>query len=134
LPAVDYKRLAAHLEPISMGLGDVLYESSAKQRYVYFPTTCIVSLLYVMEDGASAEIAIVGNEGILGISLFMGGDTTPSRAVVQSAGEGFRLKADLLKSEFERFGPTMHLLLLALRALITSGADGGVQSGLLVGK
>src|SRR4029079_16461332 len=76
LPAVDYDRLASHLEPIAMKLGDVLYESGAKLRYVYFPTTCIVSLLYVMEDGASAEIAIVGNEGILGISLFMGGDTT----------------------------------------------------------
>ena len=126
LPAVDYERLAAHLEPISMALGDVLYESGAKQRYVYFPTTCIVSLLYVMEDGASAEIAIVGNEGILGISLFMGGDTTPSRAVVQSAGDGFRLKADLLKSEFERFGPTMHLLLRYTQALITQMAQTAV--------
>ena len=94
-----------------MQLGEVLYESGSQLRYVYFPTTSIVSLLYVMEDGASAEIAIVGNEGILGISLFMGGDTTPSRAVVQSAGHGVRLKAEMLKSEFERFGPAMHLLL-----------------------
>jgi CRP-like cAMP-binding protein len=92
LPDSDYERLVPHLEPIPMGLGEVLYESGSQLRYVYFPTTCIVSLLYVMEDGASAEIAIVGNEGILGISLFMGGDTTPSRAVVQSAGHGVRLR------------------------------------------
>ena len=106
LPAGDYDRLQPHLELVPMALGDVLYESGAKLRYVYFPTTSIVSLLYVMEDGASAEIAIVGNEGMVGISLFMGGDTTPSRAVVQSAGYGYRLKAELLKKEFERFGPT----------------------------
>jgi CRP-like cAMP-binding protein len=97
LPASDYGRVASHLELIPLKLGDVLYESGAKLRYVYFPTTSIVSLLYVMADGASAEIAIVGNEGILGISLFMGGDTTPSRAVVQSAGLAFRLNAQLLK-------------------------------------
>src|SRR5512143_2079077 len=119
LPNNDYERLAIHLQPIPMRLGDVLYESGAKLRYVYFPTTSIVSLLYVMEDGASAEIAVVGNEGILGISLFMGGETTPSRAVVQSAGHGYRLKAALIKSEFARFGPTMHLLLRYTQALIT---------------
>jgi CRP-like cAMP-binding protein len=95
-------------------------------QYVYFPTTAIISLLYVMEDGASAEIAMVGNEGLLGISLFMGGDTTPSRAVVQSAGHGFRLKADLLKVEFGRFGPTMHLLLRYTQALITQMAQTAV--------
>jgi CRP-like cAMP-binding protein len=126
LPASDYERLAPHLELISMKLGDVLYESGSKLRYVYFPTTSIVSLLYVMEDGASAEIAIVGNEGILGISLFMGGDTTPSRAVVQSAGNAVRLKAELLKSEFGRFGPTMHLLLRYTQALITQMAQTAV--------
>ncbi len=126
LPASDYKRLAIHLELIPMRLGDVLYESGSKLRYVYFPTTSIISLLYVMADGASAEIAIVGNEGILGISLFMGGDTTPSRAVVQSAGHGFRLKAELLKSEFGRFGPTMHLLLRYTQALITQMAQTAV--------
>ena len=126
LPAVDYERIASHLELIPLGLGDVLYESGVKLRYVYFPTTCIVSLLYVMEDGASAEIAIVGNEGLLGISLFMGGDTTPSRAVVQSAGHGYRLKADLLKDEFGRFGPTMHLLLRYTQALITQMAQTAV--------
>ena len=102
-----------------MPLGDVLYEPGVRLRYVYFPTTSIVSLLYVMEDGASAEIAIVGNEGILGISLFMGGETTPSRAVVQSAGHGYRLKAQLLKDEFGRFGRMMQLLLRYTQALIT---------------
>jgi CRP-like cAMP-binding protein len=126
LPTSDYARLASHLELIPMALGDVLYESGSQLRYVYFPTTCIISLLYVMEDGASAEIAIVGNEGILGISLFMGGDTTPSRAVVQSAGHGFRLKAALLKNEFGRFGPTMHLLLRYTQALITQMAQTAV--------
>jgi CRP-like cAMP-binding protein len=119
LPPSDYERLASHLELVPMRLGDVLYESGVQLRYVYFPTTSILSLLYVMEDGASAEIAIVGNEGILGISLFMGGETTPSRAVVQSAGHAFRLKAALLKNEFGRFGPTMHLLLRYTQALIT---------------
>ena len=126
LPTSDYERLASHLELIPMKLGDVLYEPGVKLRYVYFPTTSIVSLLYVMEDGASAEIAIVGNEGILGISLFMGGETTPSRAVVQSAGHGYRLKAELLKNEFGRFGPTMHLLLRYTQALITQMAQTAV--------
>jgi len=126
LPASDYGRIASHLELIPMELGDVLYESGDKLRHVYFPTTCIISLLYVMEDGASAEIAVVGNEGILGISLFMGGNTTPSRAIVQSAGHAFRLKADLLKSEFERYGPTMHLLLRYTQALITQMAQTAV--------
>src|SRR5882672_6592032 len=126
LPGSDYERLAPHLELIPMKLGDVLYEPGIKLRYVYFPTTSIVSLLYVMEDGASAEIAIVGNEGILGISLFMGGETTPSRAVVQSAGFAYRLQADLLKTEFGRFGPTMHLLLRYTQALITQMAQTAV--------
>ena len=126
LPAGDFERVASHLELIPMGLGDVLYESGSKLRYVYFPTTCIVSLLYVMEDGASAEIAVVGNEGLLGISLFMGGDTTPSRAIVQSAGHGYRLRAELLKTEFGRFGPTMHLLLRYTQALITQMAQTAV--------
>ena len=119
LPTSDYERIASHLELIAMPLGEVLYESGAHLRFVYFPITCIISLLYVMEDGASAEIAIVGNEGMLGISLFMGGDTTPSRAIVQSAGHGYRLRAELLKAEFGRFGPTMHLLLRYTQALIT---------------
>src|ERR1700687_2966107 len=126
LPTSDYERLASHLELVPMTLGDVLYESGSRLRYVYFPTTCILSLLYVMEDGSSAEIAIVGNEGILGISLFMGGETTPSRAVVQSAGHAFRLKAALLKNEFGRFGPTMQLLLRYTQALITQMAQTAV--------
>jgi CRP-like cAMP-binding protein len=119
LPRSDYERLTPHLELIPMKLGDVLYEPGIKMRHVYFPTTSIVSLLYVMEDGASAEIAIVGNEGILGISLFMGGETTPSRAVVQGGGFGFRLRAQLLKDEFARSGPMLRLLLRYTQALIT---------------
>ncbi|HZP86419.1 MAG TPA: Crp/Fnr family transcriptional regulator [Burkholderiales bacterium] len=126
LPAGEYDRLAAHLELVPLKLGDVLYEPGVRLRYVYFPTTSIVSLLYVLEDGASAEIAIVGNEGILGISLFMGGETTPSRAVVQSAGHGYRLKAQLLKNEFGRFGPMLHLLLRYTQALITQMAQTAV--------
>src|SRR5512141_142572 len=126
LPATEYDRLAPHLELIQMKLGDVLYEPGVQVRYVYFPTTSIVSLLYVLEDGASAEIAIVGNEGILGISLFMGGETTPSRAVVQSAGYGYRLKAELLKNEFGRFGVMLQLLLRYTQALITQMAQTAV--------
>jgi len=119
LPAAEYERLLPHLELVRMPLGDVLYESGGQLQHVYFPTNSIVSLLYVLEDGASAEIAVVGNEGILGISLFMGGETTPSRAVVQSAGHGYRLKAHLLKTEFNRAGPVLQLLLRYTQALIT---------------
>ena len=102
-----------------MLLGDSIYESGSQLNHVYFPSTSIVSLLYVMENGASAEIAVVGNEGIVGISLFMGGNTTPSRAIVQSAGSGYRLKAAVLKAEFDRGGPLMQLLLRYTQALIT---------------
>jgi CRP-like cAMP-binding protein len=126
LPASDYGRIAARLELVPLKLADVLYEPDVPLRYVYFPTTAIVSLLYVMEDGASAEIAIVGNEGILGIALFMGGETTPSRAVVQSAGHAYRMKAQYLKAEFERFGPFLHLLLRYTQALITQMAQTAV--------
>src|ERR1700686_3462220 len=126
LPTSDYQRLASHLELVPMKLGEDLYESGDQLRYVYFPTPSILSLLYVMEDGASAEIAIVGNEGILGISLFMGGETTPSRAVVQSAGHGYRLKAQSLKQEFARFGPFLRLLLRYTQALITQMAQTAV--------
>jgi CRP-like cAMP-binding protein len=119
LPAADFERLSAHLELVPMPLGEALYESGGHLQHVYFPTTAIVSLLYVMEDGASAEIAIVGNEGILGVSLFMGGETTPSRAVVQSAGHGYRLRASLLQQEFNRAGPVLRLLLRYTQALIT---------------
>ncbi len=126
LPVYIQQSWASQLERIQMPLGDVLYESGVTLSHVYFPTTAIVSLLYVMEDGASAEIAVVGNEGIVGISLFMGGESTPSRAVVQSAGEGFRLKAQVLKEEFNRAGPVLHLLLRYTQALITQMAQTAV--------
>jgi CRP-like cAMP-binding protein len=103
-----------------------MYEAGGTLTHVYFPTTAIVSLLYVMESGASAEIAVVGNEGIVGISLFMGGDSTPSRAVVQSAGRGFRLKAKVMKDEFDRAGPVLQLLLRYTQALITQMAQTAV--------
>jgi len=119
LPVSEYNRFESELELVQMRLGDVLYESGCTLNFAYFPTTSIISILYVLEDGASAEIAIVGNEGLLGISLFMGGETTPSRAVVQSAGWGYRLKANIIKDEFRRGGPLMHLLLLYTQALIT---------------
>jgi CRP-like cAMP-binding protein len=119
LPKPEFERLLPHFELIPMTLGSVLYESGGRLEHVYFPTTSIVSLLYVMEDGASAEIAVVGNEGILGVSLFMGGETTPSRAVVQSAGYGYRLRANYMKLEFNRGGPLLHLLLRYTQALIT---------------
>ncbi|HWQ95589.1 MAG TPA: Crp/Fnr family transcriptional regulator [Gammaproteobacteria bacterium] len=119
LPTAEFERLAPHLELVAMPLGEVLYESGGKLQHVYFPTTAIVSLQYIMENGASAEIAGVGNEGILGISLFMGGETTPSRAVVQTAGYGYRLKAHLMMQEFNRAGPMMRLLLRYTQALIT---------------
>ena len=119
LPEVEYQRWLPHLEWVGMPLGRVLYEAGGTLAHVYFPTTAIISLLYVMENGASAEIAIVGNEGIVGIALFMGGESTPSRAVVQSAGEGFRLKANVMKDEFNRAGPVLHLLLRYTQALIT---------------
>ena len=119
LPPADFARLAPDLEPIAMPLGWVVYESGGHMSYVYFPTTSIVSLLYVTENGASAEIAIAGNEGLVGIALFMGGESTPSRAVVQSAGAGFRLKASVLKKEFARGGALQHLALRYTQALIT---------------
>ena len=102
-----------------MPLGKVLYESGNRLQHVYFPTNCIVSLLYVMKDGASAEIAVVGNEGVIGIALFMGGETTPSRALVQSAGHAYRLKGQLLKDEFNRSEELQHLLLRYTQALLT---------------
>ncbi len=119
LPSTQLARWLPQLEPVSLPLGKVLYESGVAMDYLYFPTTSIISLLYVMENGASAEIGVVGNEGVVGISLFMGGQTTPSRAVAQSGGEGFRLKASLLMEEFERGGPVLHLLLRYTQALIT---------------
>ena len=126
LPDMEWQRWLPQLEPVNMPLGLVLYESGATLSHVYFPTTAIVSLLYVMENGASAEIAVVGNEGIIGISLFMGGESTPSRAVVQSAGKGVRLKAQVVKEEFNRAGPVLHLLLRYTQALITQMAQTAV--------
>ena len=126
LPVVDYERLVGDLELIPMVLGDVLYESGSQQAHVYFPTDCIVSLLYVMENGSSAEIAVVGNEGIIGVSLFMGGDTTPSRAVVQSAGYAYRLKGQFLKREFSRSVEVQHLFLRYTQALLTQMAQTAV--------
>jgi len=119
LPSGTYERLLPRLERVAMPLGLSVYESGAAQGYVYFPTDCIVSLLYVLESGASAEIAVTGNEGLVGIALFMGGETTPSRAVVQSAGHGYRLKGEHLKTEFEAGGALQHLLLRYTQALIT---------------
>jgi CRP-like cAMP-binding protein len=126
LPAAERGRLIPHLELVPMPLGAVLYESGSELRHVYFPTTSIVSLLYVMRDGASAEIAVVGNEGIIGVALFMGGETMPNRAVVQSAGHAYRLKGHLLKQEFNRSGELQHLLLRYTQALLTQMAQTAV--------
>jgi CRP-like cAMP-binding protein len=126
LPAADYARLLPDLEPIPMPLGWAVYESGGHLGYLYFPTTSLVSLLYVMEDGASAEIAITGNCGLVGISLFMGGETTPSRAVVQSEGNGYRLRASVVKREFAMGGNLQHLALRYTQALITQMAQTAV--------
>ena len=126
LPAEDYARLLPNLELIAMPLGWAVYESGGQLSYLYFPTTSIVSLLYVMESGASAEIAITGNEGLIGVSLFMGGESTPSRAVVQSEGNGYRLKASILKKEFALGGHLQHLALRYTQALITQMAQTAV--------
>ena len=126
MPDAEWLRWLPDLEAVELPLGRVLYEPGVALSHVYFPTTAIVSLLYVMEDGASAEIAVVGKEGIVGVSLFMGGESTPSRAVVQSAGQGFRLSAAVLKREFSRSGPVLHLLLRYTQALITQMAQTAV--------
>jgi CRP-like cAMP-binding protein len=119
LSTAECERVYPKLELIEMPLGEVLYESGDHLKYVYFPTFAIVSLLYVMDDGASAEIAVVGNEGMLGIALFMGGDSMPNRAVVQSAGHAYRLPAEVLKAEFKRGGEMQYLLLRYTQALLT---------------
>lgn len=126
LPDAEYQRISPYLEHISLTLGTVLYEPGVALQHVYFPTDCIISLLYVMKDGASAEIAVVGNEGIVGISLFMGGETTPSRAVVQSAGNALRLSGHLLKAEFNRSDIVHNLLLRYTQALLTQMAQTAV--------
>jgi CRP-like cAMP-binding protein len=126
LPAADYERLLPALELLPLPLGWAVYEAGGHQGYVYFPTTAIISLLYVMEDGSSAEIAVTGHDGLVGISLFMGGESTPSRAVVQSAGYGYRLKAQALKKEFILGGELQHLALRYTQALITQMAQTAV--------
>ncbi len=126
LPAAEWQRWSAQLEPVTLELGQVLYESGSSLSHVYFPTSAIVSLLYVMENGASAEIAVTGFEGVVGVALFMGGETTPSRAVVQSAGNAFRLEAQIVKREFDQSHPVMHLLLRYTQALITQMAQTAV--------
>jgi CRP-like cAMP-binding protein len=119
LPQEEYERLRPSLEPVSFELGEVIYESGERLDYVYFPTTAIISLLYLMEDGSSAEMGLAGNEGVVGIALFMGGGTMPNRAVVQSAGGAVRLKAKVLQSEFALGSKFQHLLLRYTQALIT---------------
>jgi CRP-like cAMP-binding protein len=126
LPSAERQRWLPLLEPVDLALGQVLYESGSTMSHVYFPSTAIVSLLYVMEDGASAEIAVVGNEGLVGIALFMGGESTPSRAVVQSAGKGHRMRAAAVKEEFDRSSAVLHLLLRYTQALITQMAQTAV--------
>ena len=126
LQEAEWARVSPHLVRVDMPLGQVVYESGDRLNHVYFPVTSIVSLLYVMENGGSAEIAIVGNEGLIGIALFMGGETTPSRAIVQSAGEAYRLDARILKQEFHRAGPVQRLLLRYTQALITQMAQTAV--------
>ncbi len=126
LSDTDWQRWKPLVEAVDMPLGQVLYESGGTLEHVYFPTTAIVSLLYVMENGASAEIAVVGNEGLVGISLFMGGESTPSRAVVQSAGRGYRVPAQTIKDEFDKSHAVMHLLLRYTQALITQMAQTAV--------
>ena len=126
LPNLDWQRLQDQLTPVFMPLGDALYESGVQLDHVYFPTTSIVSLLYVLADGASAEIAVVGNDGVVGVALFMGGETTPSRAVVQSEGWAYRLKGQRLKEEFTRGGAMQHLLLRYTQALLTQMAQTAV--------
>jgi CRP-like cAMP-binding protein len=119
LPRAELQRWLPDLEYVELGLGAVLYEAGGRLKHVYFPTTAIISLLYVMQNGESAEIAVVGNDGVVGIALFMGGDSTSSRALVQSAGGAYRLTARLMKEEFDRGGPVLHLLLRYTQALIT---------------
>jgi CRP-like cAMP-binding protein len=126
LPDAECERLFPNLKPVFMPLGQSVYESGVQLDHVYFPTTCIISLLFVMADGASSEIAVVGNEGLVGVALFMGGETTPSRAVVQSEGWAYRLKGQFLKDEFTRGGEMQHLLLRYTQALLTQMAQTAV--------
>jgi CRP-like cAMP-binding protein len=126
LSGAELERLEQHLEPVEMELGDVVYESGRELGHVYFPTTSIVSMLYVLESGASAEIAIVGREGVVGVSIFMGGATTPNRAVVQSAGSAYRMPARVIQGEFRRGGTMQHLMLRYTQSLLTQMAQTAV--------
>jgi CRP-like cAMP-binding protein len=126
LPANERRRLGQHLEEVQLQLGEVIYESGGELRHVYFPSTAIVSLLYLMENGASAEIAVVGNDGIVGVAVFMGGESMPNRAVVQSAGHAYRLHGQMLKDEFRRGGGLQRLLLRYTQALLTQMAQTAV--------
>jgi CRP-like cAMP-binding protein len=119
LPREDYERILPHLKPVSFSLGEVVYESGGRMEHIYFPTSAIISLLYTMENGSSAEMGVAGNEGLVGIALFMGGDTTPNRAIVQGAGGAVRMQAGVLRDEFRRGGPFQSLLLRYTQALIT---------------
>lgn len=126
LPQPDRERLFPHLKLVSLPLGAVLYEAGDRLRHIYFPTDAIVSLLYVLANGASAEISIVGNEGAIGVALFMGGETTTNRAIVQSGGFAYRLTGKRLKQEFERHGEMLHILLRYTQALLTQMAQTAV--------
>ena len=126
MPSAERERLFPHLKLVPMPLGSVLYESGGSLRHVYFPTDSIVSILYVLKDGASAEISVVGNDGVVGIALFMGGETTTNRAIVQSAGSAYRLTRRRLKQEFERHGEMLHILLRYTQARITQMAQTAV--------
>lgn len=119
LPREEYQMLSPNLEPVALRLGEVIYESGGQQHYIYFPTTAIISLLYMMENGSSAEMGVAGNEGLVGIALFMGGATVPNRAVVQSAGDALRMKTNILQDEFARAGTFQRLLLRYTQALMT---------------
>jgi CRP-like cAMP-binding protein len=119
LPREEYERILPHLGPVSFALGEVVYESGGRMEHIYFPTTAVISLLYTMENGASAEMGVAGREGLVGVALFMGGDTTPNRAVVQGAGGAVRMKASLLRDEFGRGGAFQRLLLRYTQALLT---------------
>jgi len=129
LPEEVHERLYPHLEDVSLLLGQVIYESGERLDHIYFPTTSIVSLLYTMEDGTSAELGVVGNDGVVGIALFMGGETTPNRAVVQSAGYSLRMKPNVLQEEFRRGGPLQLVLLRYTQALITQMSQTAVCTG-----
>jgi CRP-like cAMP-binding protein len=129
LSAAEYRRLAPQCEPVAMAQGDVLYHSGGKLTYVYFPTTAVISIQYELEGGGASEIASVGNEGILGVSLFMGGASMPNRAIVHSAGDGYRLRAGILLAEFHRKGPLFDLLLRYTQALMTQMSQNAVCNG-----